>query len=133
MNNYCRRLKTVRSELGVSQRKMADMLQIPFGTYRRYESGNNDIPAGVLLNVSQLGYNVDWLLTGEGKMRKGENTYLASESKIIYNHPSRDHRIQELEEKYEHLRNALKKINDILSEHKVCSNLISESEPAQSK
>ena len=116
MNNYFRRLKTVRSEMGISQQKMADMLQIPFGTYRRYESGDTDIPAGVLLKINQLGYNVDWLLTGEGKMRKRENTHLASESKIIYNHPSRDHRIQKLEDKYKQLRNALKKINDILSE-----------------
>ncbi|MCK4640455.1 MAG: helix-turn-helix transcriptional regulator [Candidatus Marinimicrobia bacterium] len=88
MNGYCKRLKIVRSELGISQQKMAKMLQIPYGTYRRYESGNTDIPAGVLLNVSQLGYSVDWFLTGEGKMRKRENTYLSSESKAVYNHPS---------------------------------------------
>lgn len=119
MNNYYKRLKLVRSELGVSQQKMAEILQIPFGTYRRYESGATDIPAEILLKVNQLGYNADWILTGEGIMRKEENTYLAAESKVIYNHFSSYHGIQELEEKYEQLRDALKEIHHILSEHKI--------------
>ena len=120
MNNYYKRLEVIRSKLGVSQQKMAEMLRIPFGTYRRYESGTTDIPAEILLRVNQLGYNADWILTGEGTMQKKKHTYLAAESKVIYNHSSSYHGIQELEKKYEQLREALKEIHNILSEHDIC-------------
>jgi flavorubredoxin len=83
------------------------------------ESGNTDISAAILLKLSKLGYNADWILTGEGMMQNSDNTYLVAESKVIYNDSSSYNVVQELEEKIEKLSDALKEIQDVLSEHKI--------------
>ncbi len=81
--------------------------------------------------------NLDIVLIGfsqeRGRCEKGKIlTYLLSLRLFTIILPTIN-RIQELEDKYERLRNALKNINDVLSEYKIYSDLISESEPAQSK
>lgn len=62
------RLKTIRETLGLSQREMAKKLEISLGGLQSYESGKS-VPGGNALEaLARLGFNVNWLLTGEGEM-----------------------------------------------------------------
>jgi len=58
------RLKEIRKELGYTQKEMAKTCGVAYATLQRYEKGS-DFPAGTLfLKIAELGYNLDWLLTG---------------------------------------------------------------------
>ena len=51
---------------------MAEKVGVSRDTWRRYEKG--DVPTGeTLLRLSELGFSVDWLLTGTGPMRPGDD------------------------------------------------------------
>jgi len=63
------RLKEVRKEMGYTQKEMAKECGIAYATLQRYEKGA-EFPAGSLfLKIAELGYNLDWLLTG-GSVKK---------------------------------------------------------------
>lgn len=69
------RFKMVRESLGHSQREMAKYLHSSLGALQSYESGKS-IPGGnVLETLARLGFNVNWILTGEGEMKRagGQN------------------------------------------------------------
>lgn len=67
-----KRLKMVRESLGYSQKEMAKAINVYPQTWRIYESGKS-VPGGnVLETMARLGFNVNWILTGEGEMRRGE-------------------------------------------------------------
>lgn len=61
-----RRVAELRRIEGLSPEALANQLGIPAETYRRYESGEADIPVGVLFQISQ-GFEVELaaLLTGD--------------------------------------------------------------------
>ncbi len=63
------RLKKIRKELGLSQEKFAGELSIHLRSYVSYENEQRTLPQNVLLRLVQKGYNIHWLLTGEGKMK----------------------------------------------------------------
>lgn len=66
------RLKSLRESLELSQREMAKKLEISLGGLQSYESGKS-VPGGnVLEALARLGFNVNWLLTGEGEMKYWE-------------------------------------------------------------
>lgn len=74
------RLKAIRKATGKSQTTMAKEADSSLPSWQGYEAGKN-IPGGnVLEALSRLGYSVDWLLTGEGEMRRGDKAYSFSKS-----------------------------------------------------
>ena len=66
------RLKKAREYLGKPQNEMANMLGINYRTYQNYETGRNDLGWDALKALTVLGFNANWILTGEGEMRRGE-------------------------------------------------------------
>lgn len=65
-----KRLKQARESLGYSQKEMAEKINSYPQTWRVYES-DKSVPGGnVLEALSRLGFSVDWLLTGEGEMKR---------------------------------------------------------------
>ena len=65
--NISQRLKMIRSDLGLSQVKMAALFNMPQTTYSKYELGGS-IPEKILQGLHDKGYNIVWLITGEGSM-----------------------------------------------------------------
>lgn len=65
------RLKIARESTGKSQREMADQLGTSFRAWQDYEAGKNFPGGKVFESLVKLGFNANWLLTGEGDMRVG--------------------------------------------------------------
>lgn len=64
------RLKQARESLGYTQKEMAKAVSVVFQTWQVYEAGKS-VPGGnVLEALARLGFNVNWLLTGEGEMMR---------------------------------------------------------------
>jgi len=70
MNDYGKRLRIIRKEMGLSQEKMARKLEANTSSYRRYEKCEYSTPSDLLIKFDKLGYSIDWLLTGNGNPRK---------------------------------------------------------------
>lgn len=62
------RLKKVREKLGKSQKEMAATVGISYPAWQRYELGKNIPGATVIEELVKIGFNANWLLTGEGPM-----------------------------------------------------------------
>ena len=58
------RLKESRHRLGFTQAQIAKELKVGLSRYQRYERGQRDIPASVLVSMVNLGIDPTWLLTG---------------------------------------------------------------------
>ena len=60
---YYRRIREMREDHDLTQRKLAEILQMKQPQYFRYEQGFRDIPTDILIKLSEL-YNVsiDYLL-----------------------------------------------------------------------
>ena len=93
------RLKTIRLNLNWSQSQMAEAFSINVRTYQRYETGEREIPATVFQTLSAMGYNMEWLVSGEGPMKKSDIEEIETYK-----------RINELEKECHELRSTLKKI-----------------------
>lgn len=66
MSILAQNLKTIRKQLGCTQSVMADILKVGFRTFVRYEAGERDAPASVLVKISKLGnLSLEQLLTTE--------------------------------------------------------------------
>jgi len=67
------RLKAIREISGKDQKGMADQLGISFRSWQDYELGKS-IPGGKVFEaLVKLGFNANWLLTGQGGMKQVEN------------------------------------------------------------
>ena len=55
MSTLAENLKTIRKELGCTQSLMANILNVGFRTFVRYEAGERDAPVGVLITIARLG------------------------------------------------------------------------------
>lgn len=65
------RLKTIRELAGNDQKTMAEQLNISFRSWQDYELGKS-VPGGKVFEaLVKLGFNANWLLTGDGEMRGG--------------------------------------------------------------
>jgi len=71
------RLKLIRESLGYSQKEMAAAVNASFAALQGYEAGRN-IPGGKVFEyLACMGFNANWILTGEGEMKIGwQHTYL---------------------------------------------------------
>ena len=57
------RLCEVRKEHGLSQKKVAELLNVPQQQYSRYENGKFDIPVRYIITLCKFyGISSDWLL-----------------------------------------------------------------------
>ena len=66
------RVKKIRAHLGHSQKSMAEALGITTRTWQVWEEGGN-VPGGKHIeSLVRLGFDANWILTGEGHMRLGE-------------------------------------------------------------
>ncbi|SFM27548.1 helix-turn-helix domain-containing protein [Methanolobus profundi] len=60
------RVRELRDISDISVEEMAKELELPVDTYSRYENGEEDIPASILLEIAQhLNVDMSVLLTGE--------------------------------------------------------------------
>lgn len=72
------RLKKAREALGKNQKEMALTVGVSYRSWQGYEDGDN-VPGGnVFEALARLGLNVNWLLTGEGPMKQGEERNVPS-------------------------------------------------------
>lgn len=62
------RLREYRLSIGLNQEKAASLFDIPFSTYKRYESGTNMPNSEAIAGMMRAGLSANWLLTGEGQM-----------------------------------------------------------------
>ncbi len=65
---YAERFKNIRLQLGLSQKEMADKLDVALSSWQRYEQGVGVAGGDVLQKMAELGFDVNWLLTGTGQM-----------------------------------------------------------------
>ena len=63
VDNYYRRLKDLREDHDLTQKEVADYLNMLQPQYSRYERGLRDVPTDILIKLAKL-YNtsVDYLL-----------------------------------------------------------------------
>ncbi len=66
------RLMQTRKHLGLNAAEMADRVGLKDRkSWERYERDESSPKADVLSRLSSLGFDVNWVLTGEGQMLKG--------------------------------------------------------------
>lgn len=65
------RLKQIRNDLKLGQTEFAEMLSLDQAHYSRTENGKHEIKAKTLVKIADIGYNIHWLITGEGEMKRG--------------------------------------------------------------
>jgi phage repressor protein C with HTH and peptisase S24 domain len=78
------RLKEIREYFNESQNKFSGRFDINQSTYSRYEKGR-PIPDELKLQLLQLGININWLLSGEGRMFINEDEIQNLDNKIANN------------------------------------------------
>ena len=66
MQTFFQRLKHIRADMSITQKEMAERTGVTFGTYRRYEAGETSPPIEFLLVFIEMGYSLEWLLSGRG-------------------------------------------------------------------
>jgi transcriptional regulator with XRE-family HTH domain len=80
------RLKVVRESTKKSQREFAELLGVSFRGLQTYESGAS-VPGGNILSAyASLGFNVNWILLGEGPMLlevKDHDLYFLQDNKLL--------------------------------------------------
>ena len=52
------RIREIREISGISAETLAEKLKLPVGTYLNYESGNTDIPVGIIFEISEI-FNIE--------------------------------------------------------------------------
>lgn len=58
-----KRIRDLREDMDLSQMQVAKMLCMSQTGYSKYETGENDIPTGVLIRLAQFyGTSIDYLL-----------------------------------------------------------------------
>lgn len=70
-----KRLKSIRNELSLSQDKFSETLSIHLRSYASYEQDQRPLPQDVILALHYLGYDITWLLTGNGNSRNQLNDF----------------------------------------------------------
>lgn len=66
------RLKTIRKDLNLSQKKFADLFSAHYSSIINYEKDERDIPQTMMLKLFKMGYSIPWLLSGEGNMKMSD-------------------------------------------------------------
>lgn len=67
------RIREAVEKLGLTLKQAADKTGIPYSSLQNWAGGHREPRPEALITLgSQLGISIDWLLTGEGPMRRGE-------------------------------------------------------------
>lgn len=66
------RLRTIRKYFGETQITFAGRFGLRRHDIANYERGRTDLPSNVMGGLDRLGFNISWLVTGEGDMHKVE-------------------------------------------------------------
>jgi phage repressor protein C with HTH and peptisase S24 domain len=66
------RLKTARESMGIGQKEMAAQCHASYRTWQGYEAGETPPTAKTIEALVRLGFNANWLMTGDGDMKAGE-------------------------------------------------------------
>lgn len=105
--NLGERLKKTREFLQLSQKEMGKKASVSLQMWQAYEAGKS-VPGGKVLEaLSLIGFNVNWLLTGEGEMHLrsevASSGYVESDRPIIWEYRYRYllSKIRQLEEKWQ--------------------------------
>lgn len=68
--NTGERLRQIRKFLKLNQDEFAEELGMHLRSYQRFESGERQPPAKALQALNNLGFDVNWVLTGAGEMHR---------------------------------------------------------------
>ena len=72
------RLRDVRKNNDLTQPVMAAAIDVSDRTYKYYEQEKRELPALAAVKISdRFNINLEWLLTGNGQVLKGDNPALA--------------------------------------------------------
>lgn len=78
--NVSDRLRLALDSLGLKITEAADRSGIPYRSWQNYLSGAREPSAEALASIStRLGVSADWVLTGQGSMRREHREVQASE------------------------------------------------------
>jgi len=77
------RLTKIRKSLDLTQVAFCQHLGISGRSLTRYESGERDISNDELRIISDMGFNIHWLLTGEGSMCRDAETDSAASAELV--------------------------------------------------
>ena len=72
MTDITARLRLIREAVGDTQRKMSKRMGLGVNGWQNYELGVSAPSLEVLDQLRVLGFSVEWVITGEGAMRPGE-------------------------------------------------------------
>ncbi len=78
-NNYNKnagmgkRLRNIREEIGETQTAFAERFHLKRHDIANYERGRADLPSRLISDLNMLGYNVSWLVTGDGYIHKTDD------------------------------------------------------------
>ena len=61
------RMKEIRKDFGLNQKEMANKLHVSLSTLQRFEKSSKFPDIGVMLELVLSGYNIHWLITGDGE------------------------------------------------------------------
>jgi transcriptional regulator with XRE-family HTH domain len=64
------RLRKIRKDLRMEQRSFAEFLEIGQSQLSRIENGVYEIQNDHFIKLGRLGYDLNWLILGEGSMKK---------------------------------------------------------------
>lgn len=111
------RLKIIRTNLGKSQKAMAEELGKTTRSWQVYEEGKS-VPGGEVFEaLVKLGFDANWILTGEGEMKRGEG---ASEGQnqvqqIVVHEPT----AESLEQDFKLIKNLVEAYEFVLKDRQV--------------
>ncbi|MEE9464290.1 MAG: helix-turn-helix transcriptional regulator, partial [Candidatus Neomarinimicrobiota bacterium] len=66
------RLRIIRKYFGETQVVFADRFGLQRHDIANYERGRTDLPSSMMGGLDRLGFNISWLVTGDGDMHKVE-------------------------------------------------------------
>lgn len=83
-----KRLREILKDLSISQVELAKRMGITVGAINSYLGGKRKPNYDVLIKFHNLGYSIDWLLTGSGGMKRGliNHNFIDKYDSIIFNH-----------------------------------------------
>lgn len=79
------RLRYVRTYLGETQTTFADRFGLKRHDIANYERGRADLPSSVVGVLDKMGFNITWLLTGEGRMFRSEPSVPEDQDLVLVN------------------------------------------------
>ena len=77
------RIRQIRESIGITQETMSQRLGLGDSTWQKYELGISQPNSKALIAISDLGFSIDWILTGEGEMRRDAKTVDQVDSQLL--------------------------------------------------